>query len=191
MSNFTILLDANVLYGQYIRNFLMYLAQTRVVRFRWTEAILDECFENLKANRPDLDPSRLEQTKRLMMTRVVNDAVVTGYQGLIDTLELPDPDDRHVLAAAIMCHAQTIMTFNRRDFPDSVLEPLGIKAVRPDEVILDLIDLDAIRVQRALLSLHASLKKPPMTIEHLLDLLSRDGLTRSTEVLREMLGTID
>ncbi len=182
---------ANVLYGQYIRNFLMYLAQTRIVRFRWTETILDECFENLKSNRPDLDPSRIEKTKRLMMTNVVDDVIVTGFEGLIDTLELPDPDDRHVLAAAIMCHAQTIMTFNRRDFPPTVLEPLGIKAVRPDEVVLDLIELDPIRVQRALLGLHTSLKKPPMAIEHLLDLFSPDGFTRSMEVLREMLGTID
>jgi hypothetical protein len=82
---------------------------------------------------------------------------VTGYEGLIDRVELPDADHRHVLAAAIRCQAGVIVTYNLRDFPDAVLAPYGIEAQHPDEFVTHLFDLDpggvcaAARDQRAAL----------------------------------------
>lgn len=60
--------------------------------------------------------SRLARTRQLMI-EAVPDCLVTGYESLIDGLTLPDPDDRHVLAAAIRCDAQVIVTLNLRDSP--------------------------------------------------------------------------
>lgn len=190
-SGFTILLDANVIYGQYLRSFMMFLAQTRIVRFKWTERILDECFENLKKRRPDIDPAKFDRTKSIMMTQVLQDALVTDFEAMEAGLELPDPDDRHVLAAAIKCGAQTIVTFNTKDFPTSALQTWGIEAMRPDEFVLDLLDLSPLKVEQATMNMQRSLLAPPMEIGELLDLLSRDGLTRSTEALRERLDQID
>jgi hypothetical protein len=75
-------------------------ALSGVVRVRWSEQILDEVFDNLIQDRPDLDPTLLSRT-RTLMNDAVHDAMISGFEHLIAGLELPDRDDRHVLAAAI------------------------------------------------------------------------------------------
>lgn len=65
-----------------------------------------------------------------------------GYEPMVDGLDLPDQDDRHLLAKAIRCNAQIIVTTNVKDLPNAVLRPLGIEALSPDDFIHDLIDLD-------------------------------------------------
>ena len=100
MPSFTALYDACVLYPAPLRDLLMHLAMTDLFRARWTDQIHDEWISNLSINRPDLKRRQLERTRRLMNAHVL-DCLVTGYEGLIDKLKLPDPNDRHVLAAAI------------------------------------------------------------------------------------------
>lgn len=107
---FVVLYDACVLYPAPLRDLLIRLANTGIVRARWSEAILDECFRNIQEQRPELKPEALQRTRELMKKAVV-DCMVTGFESLIDGLTLPDPDDRHVLAAAIRVGAQAIVTF--------------------------------------------------------------------------------
>lgn len=126
-----VIYDANVLYPSTLRDVLIRLALADIVTPRWTETILDETFRNLRANRPDLDPSALDRTRRLMGI-AIPDASITGYEHLIDELDLPDPDDRHVLAAALHAGARTIVTKNLHDFPRRVLDPQNVRAVHPD-----------------------------------------------------------
>lgn len=103
-------------------------------------AILDECFRNILATRPELKPATLDRTRELM-TRSVPDCMVTGLEGLIGGLVLPDHDDRRVLAAAIQAGAQAVVTFNLDDFPAARLEPYNIEAKHPDDFVVDTIDL--------------------------------------------------
>lgn len=132
-----VLYDANVLYPNTLRDVLIRVAMAGLVRARWTDAILDEVFEHLKENRPDLDPARLDRT-RMLMNSAVRDVLVEGYESRIARLTLPDPDDRHVLAAAIQAKASIIVTSNTGDFPTSALERFGIAAQPPDDFLLDL-----------------------------------------------------
>lgn len=138
---FTVLYGANVLYPNVLRDVLIRLAQTGLVHARWTDRILDETFENLAENRPDIPAATLTKLRELM-NRAVPDGLVTGYETLIPALTLPDEDDRHVLAAAIRAGAQVIVTANLRDFPDSKLTQFGIEAKHPDEFVMDLFHLD-------------------------------------------------
>jgi hypothetical protein len=112
-------------------------------------------------------------------------ALVTGYENLIDGLDLPDPDDRHVLAAAIRGRADVIVTANLKDFPAESLAPFGIDAQHPDEFILHLLDLAPGKVSGAARDHRQSLKNPPKTIEEYLDTLEAQGLTQTVSVLRE------
>nr|WP_246458543.1 PIN domain-containing protein [Saccharopolyspora gloriosae] len=80
------------------------MAQAGLVQAKWTDQILDETFRNLRRNRPELDSRKLERTRELML-RAVRDCLVTGHEPLIEAVSLPDPDDRHVLAAAIKARA--------------------------------------------------------------------------------------
>ena len=100
MPAITALCDACVLYPAPLRDLLMYLAQAGLFRARWTEAIHREWIENLLENEPKRDRARLERTRDLM-NEAIPDCLVTDYEELIAALTLPDPDDRHVLAAAI------------------------------------------------------------------------------------------
>jgi predicted nucleic acid-binding protein len=102
---FVVVYDASVLYPNTLRDLLIRVAQSGLVQARWTEIILDEMFNALKRGRPDLDPSKIDRTRALMAT-AVRDWKVTDFEPLIDSLKLPDPDDRHVLAAAIRARAQ-------------------------------------------------------------------------------------
>ena len=184
---FVVIYDACVLYPAALRDFLMRVARTGIVRARWSETILDECFRAIMRERPELRMEALERTRGLMR-EAVPDCIVSGHENLIDGLVLPDPDDRHVLAAAIRSGAQTIVTFNLKDFPAEVLEPLGIEARHPDDFIIDQISLAPGLMVGALLEQVAALRNPPMLREQVVDRLRDQGLVQSVAKLRELLG---
>ena len=112
----TAVYDANVLYPAPLRDLFIRLAQAGLVRAKWTDTIHDEWTRNVLKNNPMLSSERLTRTRSLM-NEAVRDCLVSGYEVLIDSLSLPDPDDRHVLAAAIRAGAQVIVTYNLKDFP--------------------------------------------------------------------------
>lgn len=174
-SPFTAVYDACVLYPAPLRDFLMWLALSGRFRARWSSEIHAEWQRNLLARRPDLTAAQVERTAALM-DRAVPDALVTGYKPQIASLQLPDPDDRHVLAAAIRCHASVIVTFNGKDFQAGTLAPFGLEAQHPDEFIQNLFDLDPVAVIAAARSQRQQLKNPPMAVDRFLDVLLRQGL---------------
>ncbi len=183
----TVIYDANVLFPAPLRDLLIRVALTGVIRAHWTDEILDECFRNVLAQRPGLSKERLRRTRELM-NRAIRDSRVTGYESLIDDIFLPDPDDRHVLAAAVRVGAQAIVTFNLKDFPSSTLEPLGIEAKHPDEFLLEMINMAVGAVTSAVSEQASSLHNPPLSLTDLLDVLANQGLTRSVAKLRELFG---
>ncbi len=134
-------------------------------------------------NRPDLSRAPLERTRSLMNAHV-RDALVDGHQSLIPALELPDPDDRHVLAAAIQCGADLILTFNLDDFPEHALSIYGIGACHPDPFLVDQLNLDAERVCMAMRQHRASLRNPTKTVDEYLTTLNEQGLSRFTQAVR-------
>jgi predicted nucleic acid-binding protein len=180
---FTAIYDANVLHPPGLRDLLVRLGQTGLFRARWTEQILDETIRSILRRRPDLSASRLARTRQLMC-EAIPDCLVSGHHHLIDGLELPDPNDRHVLAAAIRCSAQVIVTANLADFPRDVLQPFDIEAQGPDQFILDLVDFAPGRVATVVQQQAAALRDPPRTIEDLLETLSANGLPRAVAALR-------
>ncbi|MEH1958372.1 MAG: hypothetical protein V7L05_00405 [Nostoc sp.] len=111
----------------------MWLALTDLFKARWTDEIHSEWIRNVLQNRPDLTLKQLLRTKENMNNNV-RDCLVTGYETLVAGLQLPDPDDRHILAA-IRCDANVIVTFNLKDFPASYLAPYGIEPQHPDDFI--------------------------------------------------------
>lgn len=181
-SPFTAVYDACVLYPAPLRDFLMWLGLSGRFRARWSAQIHDEWKRNVLKNRPDLTAEQLDRTSDLM-DRAIPDALVTGHEVLIDGLTLPDPDDRHVLAAAIRCHASVIVTFNRKDFPAEVLQLFGLEAQHPDMFVENLFDLDRAAVVAAAQRQRQQLKNPAMDVERYLDVLLRQGLTQTTKAL--------
>jgi predicted nucleic acid-binding protein len=180
---FVVMYDASVLYPSTLRDLLIRIAQSGLAQAKWTEQILDEMFAALTRNRQDLDPVKLTRTRDLM-AKAVRDWKVTGYEPLIDSLKLPDPDDRHVLAAAIRARAQVIVTANLRDFPVEDLRPWDIEPKSPDEFVHDQIGLDRAAVYAAIQQIADSWRNPPGSADDVLDRLERAGLAISVAELR-------
>lgn len=183
MASLIVFYDANVLYPAELRNFLMHLALIGVFGARWSADVHEEWIESLLASRPDLTRQKLERTRELM-DKAAPDALVAGYHHLIPKLELPDPEDRHVLAAAIHCGASIIVTCNLADFRSETLAQFGIEAQHPDDFILDLLSLAPGLVMGAAENHRVSLKNPPKTIAEYFDSLDRHGLTQTVAELR-------
>ena len=180
---FVVVYDANVLYPSTLRDLLIRIAQAGLVQAKWTEQILDEVFTNLRANRPDLDPTKLGRTRQLM-NAAARDCLVAGYEPLSASVVLPDPDDRHVLAAAIRARAQVIVTNNLIDFPTHALQAWDIEAKSPDDFVLDQLDLSRDTVYGAVQRIADSWRQPPGTVADVIAALERDGLLQSAAALR-------
>ena len=177
-------LDACVLYPPSLRDLFMRLASALAYEPRWTEEIHDEWIRNLLADRPHLSPAQLERTRRLM-DQINEECLVIGYEPLVPTLTLPDPADRHVLAAAITAETRVIVTFNLSDFPAAVLAPLHVRAMHPDEYLTALFKdapnlfLQAVREHRA------ALTRPAKTADAYLETLRANRLIEIAALLAE------
>lgn len=188
MASFSVVYDACVLYPAPVRDLLMRIAVSGIVRVRWTEQILDEMIRSILSNRPDLSEAALHRTRELMCT-AVPDCLVSGFEPLIPGIHLPDPDDAHVVAAAIRAGAQAIVTFNLKDFPDHDLEAWNIEAKHPDEFVLDSIDLAPGVVVQCLIEQAAALRHPAQSVEEVFETLRCTGLVQSVSALRDLLRT--
>lgn len=189
MSNFTAVYDACVLYPAPLRDLLMELALTDLFRARWSEEIHKEWIRNVLKNRPDLEENQLLRTRSFMDANV-RDALVTGFESLIPSLKLPDPNDRHVLAAAIRCQSDVIVTFNLKDFPSDYLSSFDVEAQHPDEFILYLLDLYPVQVCRAVEKVRQRLRNPSMDCDRYLQNLLKQGLPQTVSFMKE-LGYLD
>jgi predicted nucleic acid-binding protein len=189
VSQSTAVLDACVLYPVPLRDLLMHLAVTDLFRAKWTEAIHEEWIRSVLENRPDLNREQLERTRQLMNAHV-RDCLVADYEGLIPVLTLPDPNDRHVLAAAIRSNADVIVTFNLADFPPETLEKWGIEAQHPDDFINHLLDLAPHLVCAAATRQRESLKNPPVAMDDFLAALECQGLTQTASRLRRFADVV-
>jgi len=183
MAGLTVLYDACVLYPAPLRDLLMHLALTGLFHARWTDEIHEEWMRNLLENRPDLKRKQLERTRELMDSHAP-DCLVRDYQGLIEGLQLPDPGDRHVLAAAIRSGSAVIVTYNLDDFPSQYLAQFGIEAQHPDQFITRLIDYAPGKVCLAAKRQRANLRNPPKTVEQFFDALERQQLPETVARLR-------
>ncbi|MFY0527307.1 PIN domain-containing protein [Archangium gephyra] len=183
---FIVVYDAGVLHPAPLRDLLVRLGLARLCQVKWTQQILDECFRSILNRRPDLTPEQLARSRKLL-EQAIPDVQVKGYEELIEGITgLPDPDDRHIVAAAIRCGAQVIVTSNLKDFPKPVLSRYGMEAQHPDDFVRALIDLDEATVAQVVRAQAAALKD--RTTAQVLESLHHNGLTVSAVVLKELLG---
>lgn len=184
MSTYTVILDACVLYPAPLRSYLLYLAQTGLYRARWSNFIHDEWIRNALKNNPNLHPEALVRTRALMDKHAVS-PLVLGFEQLINSIDLPDKNDRHVVAAAIVGQAEGIITFNLKDFPDEPLAEFGLSAIHPDIFLSDMFELNQSVVVGAAQRHRRGLQNPPMTAQAYLDCLQRQKLPRFVSKLSE------
>ena len=180
---FTALFDANVMYPAPLRDLLLQLATTKLFRARWSNAIHEEWIRVAKKTRPDIPDTNWNRLRRLMDAHA-EDCLVTDFEPLVETLSLPDPDDRHILAAAIQGRADVIVTFNLKHFPEADLNTYDLTVQHPDVFIRHLIEREPDAVAESVRMVRARLKNPPLSVDQYLATLVRQGLVETVSELR-------
>lgn len=141
VGRYSAFLDANVLHPAFLRAALLWFADARLLRPVWSKDVLAEWRRSVRRRHPDMDDGKLDRLQEIF-TSPFPDAEVSDYAAFIDAVELPDADDRHVLAAAIVGRCNGIITCNLKHFPVDIVSKFGIEVVHPDEFIVNIIDLD-------------------------------------------------
>lgn len=172
MSSFPALLDTNVLFGSYLNDFVLALAERGLFRPLWSDDILFELEMNLVEH--GIDAARAARRIDTMRTHF-RDATVTGYASLIPKLRC-DQKDRQVL-----------VTFNLGDFPPDSVTAFDVEVVHPDQFLLDQLDLYPGPTMAVLRQLVADYSRPEMTIDDLLVALARAGVPEFARTAREHL----
>jgi len=192
---FAALLDTCALYPSTCRDFLLSLAIESIYRPLWSSEILAELEEHETAKLarvgaehgfgPD-EAARRTTSLITAMEAAFPDARVDGWEPLEGTYGLPDPDDEHVLAAAVIGGAGVIVTWNLRDFPRDHV-PAHIDIVPPEKFALDQVHQNPIAALRAVRSMAKRNTREPDTVDGILDKISTTyGMTETAQVIREV-----
>ena len=178
-NRFTVVLDTNVLFGGLHRNIALSLAEADLYRPKWSTQTCDE-LERVLSERISPEKSKLQVSR---INRAFPDASLTPKQALIEASELPDPDDRHVLATAIQSRAALIATDNLKDFPHEKLEIYEVSAVSADQFFSDCITVSELTAVAQMRALRHRLNSPKLDSSGLLLRMEQVGLPQTADVL--------
>lgn len=173
-----------MIYPIEICDLLFWFAHFELYTPKWSKHVFDEWIDVMKRK----DVPEEEIFKRVdKANKAFPDALVNNYEGLIESLDLPDPKDRHVLAAAIKANAHVIVTNNLKDFPKEILESYGLSAKSADDFLTDIIDLNHEAAIEAFRRLVMNRRNPDLDEYEVLDALRKNGLKQTADYLHALL----
>jgi predicted nucleic acid-binding protein len=186
---FAAMLDTSVLWPSLQRDFLLSLAIEGLYRPLWSTAILDELryHEARKLVGRGHDPVLAEQrSQRLVnqMSMAFDDAIVVNWESLEGTFGLPDIDDEHVVAAALVGGAQVIVTSNLKDFPPQRI-PNPLTVISPAQFAADTVAVSPASARHAVIAMATRFVRPPFTFDEILDqLAARYAMIEAVDLIR-------
>lgn len=187
-NRYTAFIDACALAGALKRNLLLTLAEAGFFRVRWSEKVLDEtrmAIQKILEGKNVPDAAERSVRAVILMKAAFEDAIVSSYDDFLSVCDrLPDPDDKHVVAAALKTQASVIVTDNIKHFPANIVAPLNIEARTTDECIANTIALDIGKAVAAIRNMRERLKNPEKTAEILLLDMEAAGLLQTVDLLR-------
>lgn len=178
MARFSAFLDTCVLVPMVPADLLLRLADAGLFRPLWSEIVMAELLDVLGRVHPEYATDGRARNRVKAMNKAFPDARVSGWEQLEQGIRLPDPNDAHVLAAAIAGRADIIVTENLKDFPEAVLDLHGLEAQGLDEFLLNQLDLMPDATIRALHEQAQATRRPPLTTGELLASLRRANATK-------------
>lgn len=188
---FSAVLDTSVLVPSLTRDVLLEVAKSGVYRPLWSDRILAELtdtLENILSGKgvPAAERSAYLTGLTATMATAFPDALTTFPTALVAAMQSPDPDDRHVIAAAVAGRADVIVTNDKTGFPQ-VLLPSGLLTQTPDTFLTYSIDLHPTAVTQAITNVAARTGRhgPRRSAVDLIDLLEHRGLTQFAAELRQ------
>lgn len=185
-AKFTAVLDANVLFPVVIRDYLIWLSLYDLYTPKWSLKLLEEFATIFQKKGMDLTDEQIQRQVDLLK-KACNHALVEDYENLIPSIHIKDENDRHVVAAAIKCNANIIVTYNLKDFQNEYLFKMGLSVVDPDTFIADMIDLSPEKCCDAFREMVLTKKRPPYDEQQYIEIFRRNGLTQTANELTKYL----
>jgi predicted nucleic acid-binding protein len=180
------LIDACVLAGALTRNMVLSLAEAGFFRPRWSKDIIDETERaicKILQERGQSEAGRVAKRQCMAIVRAFPEAIVERYASIVPSLALPDPNDRHVLAAAVQTQASVVVTNNIKHFPKDYLSSLGLQVSTADDFLANLIDFDRPGALGAFRIMRQRFKRPNLDAETLLKPMEKARLTQTASLL--------
>jgi predicted nucleic acid-binding protein len=181
---FICVLDTNVIYPLLVRDLMFWFAHYELFTPKWSQHIFDE-WDKVMERKGIPEEERLKRIN--VANKAFPDAMVNNYQRLIESLDLPDEKDRHVLAAAIKTNANIIVTENLKDFPNDYLASFGLSAKSSNDFLTDIIDLNPEKAVEAFRKLVLNRTNPDLDEFEILDRLRALGLKDTANNLHAFL----
>lgn len=181
--------DACILFSPALRDLLLDIAAIKLVRPHWSSTIHEEWIRAVLRKRPHVKRESLEETRRKMDAQF-RKSLTVGHENIVPNLNLPDLNDRHVLAVAIYTKSSIIVTSNLGDFPAGLLKPYGIEALDPDGFFIQLFDKSPKLFLWAVHAHRGSLTCPAKTPEEYIATLEKQKVPQTVAFLREHLSEI-
>ncbi len=177
--------DANVLYPRVLRDYLVYASDQGAIALRWSREILDEVVEHLAENITTFTPDQGDLLIRLLNSAFPYAEVAPSpaARRKVNALDLPDGDDRHVLAAAVAAHADILCT--DKDFPHEAMDAVGIELLTADELLARLVTAHPSKMLAAHRSAVTSLTGA--TDASTLAALRRANATKTADLMAQLL----
>jgi hypothetical protein len=170
--------DSCILYPFHLRNIIVQAAVDRLIEARWTDEIHDEWMRNLMVQMPAIPMEERLHVTRQLMNGALPTATIRGYEEHIPRVTLPDPDDRHVVAAGIAAHASHVLTWNLRHFPTNELKKFGLRRMTPDAYLSALFNKIPDLVISSLANARRNLSKTRVSASDFIDILERQKLVQ-------------
>lgn len=183
-SKYTVVLDTNVLIPYYLRDLLLWMAWADMFTPKWSPHIIEEWKKYYR------DKGESEKEIDEKINPVINHfgfAMVDDYEKIIDVIELPDPNDRHVVAVGIRTNANQIVTCNLKDFPNDYLLQFGLGVKGPDEFLVDTIDLDPSKAVETFQTMVNGYKNPKLDEFGVLEIYRKNNLTQTADFLHSQI----
>lgn len=173
----SVFLDANVIYSITLTDVLLTLAEHDLFLPLWSPNVLQEAQEAASRTLPDAAQQAFRK-RLIMMDQAFPESSIHVEESEWSQFDLPDPDDRHVLAAAAQGQADALATRNIKDFPQKLLDSFSIQVITPDDLLCVLLRRNPEATANAIRELIDSRHRPPINIPDFAKRLERSGATQ-------------
>jgi predicted nucleic acid-binding protein len=191
IGDYSAVLDACVMHPVWLRSALLWMAEEGLFRPLWSGQILDEWQRSVLRKYPDTDPTAFSKLRTTVESNF-EEAMVNIPSELLNFPQdlLPDPNDNHVLFAAICGRADAIVTANIKDFPADILKTFELEVRHPDDFLVDILSLDGQRAVAALQNHRNSLKESTPTTAEYVDRARKCQLIQTHAKLQDYLDVL-
>ena len=187
---YTAVIDACVFFGMLKTDALMSLCSRGLFTAKWSRRIEDEWIGHLTQKLPDRHQQIASRKEQMRLVVPDWEVYEEGIATLEPSLKLPDMNDRHVLSAAIVGHADCIVTDDKRGFDETIVDQYGIEVIDTDRFIINQLDLDEYQALAAFKAMRLRWRNPKAEPEDFCTVFEKNNLLLTAQRLKERIELI-